>query len=56
MRDIADKAAVNRALIRSYFGSKDEIFSDVVRRRSALLLDRRHVLLDEVLSRPNPPA
>ncbi|MES4992509.1 TetR/AcrR family transcriptional regulator [Phyllobacterium sp. 22229] len=51
MRDIANKAGVNQALIRYYFGSKQNLFDDVFRRRGALLSGRRHVLLDEVLAR-----
>ncbi|MGN7754636.1 TetR/AcrR family transcriptional regulator [Sinorhizobium sp. 22678] len=52
MRDIANRAGVNQALIRYYFGSKEDLFDEVYRRRGALLSGRRHVLLDEVLARP----
>ena len=55
MRDIANRAGVNQALIRYYFGSKEELFDDVFRRRGTLLSGRRHVLLDEVLSRSKQP-
>jgi AcrR family transcriptional regulator len=55
MRDIANRAGVNQALIRYYFGSKEELFDDVFRRRGALLSGRRHVLLDEVLGRRTGP-
>lgn len=55
MRDIANEAGVNQALIRYYFGSKEELFDDVFRRRGALLSGRRHVLLDDVLSRKDRP-
>ena len=55
MRDIANQAGVNQALIRYYFGSKEELFDDVFRRRGALLSGRRHILLDEVLSCSTQP-
>lgn len=55
MRDIADLAGTNQSLIRYYFGSKQELFDEVFRRRGAVVSGRRHVLLDEVLNRPEPP-
>lgn len=54
-RDIATRAGVNQALIRYYFGSKEELFDDVFRRHGAKLSGRRHVLLDEVLAGARRP-
>ncbi len=49
-RDIADRAGVNQALIRYYFGSKEELFDEVFRRRGGLISARRHELLDSLLA------
>lgn len=54
-RDIATKAGVNQALIRYYFGSKETLFDDVFRRHGAKLSGRRHILLDEVLTKSKKP-
>ncbi len=58
VRDIAIAAGVNQGLIRYYFGSKDELFDAVFRRRGSLISGARHVLLDQLLARdpsPNVP-
>lgn len=54
-RDIAAGAGVNQALIRYYFGSKEELFDEVFRRRGAVLSGHRHVMLDRLLARGTPP-
>ncbi|MFT3691015.1 TetR/AcrR family transcriptional regulator [Paenirhodobacter sp.] len=55
MRDIAERAGVNQALIRYYFGSKDDLFDEVFRRRGGDLSAKRHQLLDDLLVRnPDP--
>lgn len=56
MRDIAAAAGVNQALIRYYFGNKDALFQEVFRRRGGALSGRRHVLLDELVTRDHPPS
>lgn len=56
MRDIADLAGTNQSLIRYYFGSKEELFDEVFRRRGDIISGRRHVLLDELLSRSESPS
>lgn len=55
MREIANRAGVNQALIRYYFDTKESLFKQVFRRRGGLLAGRRHVLLDELLARPERP-
>lgn len=49
LRDIATAASVNQALIRYYFGSKEELFDEVFRRRGSLISGERHVLLDRLM-------
>ena len=49
VRDIAAAADVNPALIRYYFGSKQELFDEVFRRRGGEISGARHVLLDRLL-------
>lgn len=56
MRDIATAAGVNQALIRYYFGSKDDLFDEVFRRRGSIISGQRHVLLDRLLAAPEKPA
>lgn len=56
VRDIAEKAGCNQALIRYYFGSKENLFTEVFRRRGGLLAGQRHVLLDAVLQQDHPPS
>ncbi|WP_305971745.1 MULTISPECIES: TetR/AcrR family transcriptional regulator [unclassified Mameliella] len=55
VRDIATEAGVNQALVRYYFGSKQDLFDAVVRRRGSVISGARHVLLDELLSRDVAP-
>ncbi len=55
VRDIAAAAEVNQALVRYYFGSKQDLFDAVVRRRGSAVSGARHVLLDELLSRDRAP-
>jgi AcrR family transcriptional regulator len=55
LRDIAADANVNQALIRYYFGSKQELFDEVFRRRGSLISGQRHVLLDRLTSSSPPP-
>ncbi len=49
VRDIAERAGVNQALISYYFGSKRQLFDDVFRRRGRVLAGHRHVNLDALL-------
>ncbi len=56
LRDIAAAAGVNQALLRYYFGNKEALFQEVFRRRGGILSGRRHVLLDELLSRQVKPS
>lgn len=55
-RDIADKAGVNQALIRYYFGSKEELFDEVFRRRGGLISTKRHEMLDALFARTPDPS
>lgn len=55
MRDVAAVAGVNQALIRYYFGSKEDLFDEVFRRRGSVISGRRHVLLDQLQSGTVPP-
>ncbi|KAA0016626.1 TetR/AcrR family transcriptional regulator [Salinicola corii] len=56
VRDIAMLAGVNQALIRYYFGSKQELFDEVLRRRGSDISGARHVQLDRLLALPDPPS
>lgn len=49
LRDMAARAGVNQALLRYYFGSKQDLFDAVFRRRGRDISERRHALLDQVL-------
>jgi len=51
LRDIAALAGVNPAMIRYYFGSKEELFEEVVRRRGKVIGAARDALLDALLER-----
>lgn len=55
VRDIASAAKVNQALVRYYFGSKQDLFDEVVRRRGAVISGARHVLLDRILASGETP-
>ncbi len=55
VRDIASEAGVNQALVRYYFGSKQDLFDEVVRRRGSVISGARHVLLDRLLSADGAP-
>ncbi|MGO4853539.1 TetR/AcrR family transcriptional regulator [Phaeovulum sp. W22_SRMD_FR3] len=50
MRDIAARAGVNQALIRYYFGAKQDLFDEVFRRRGTILAQHRQTLLQELLA------
>jgi len=55
-RDIASQAGVNQALVRYYFGSKQELFDEVVRRRGSAISRMRHAHLDRLLSSDARPS
>ena len=55
MRDVAAAAGVNQALIRYYFGSKEDLFDEVFRRRGSVISGRRHVLLDQLQAGSGKP-
>lgn len=55
MREVADGARVNQALITYYFGSKDGLFEATFKRRAGQVIEARQVLLDELLSAQTPP-
>jgi len=55
MRDIAERAGVNQALVSYYFGGKQDLFDGVFRRRGSLLSGHRHRLLDELLQGDTAP-
>lgn len=56
LRDIAAAADVNQALVRYYFGAKQDLFDEVVRRRGSVISGARHVLLDRLLAQPGKPS
>ncbi len=56
LRDIAAGAGVNQALIRYYFGTKEDLFKEVFRRRGGALSGQRHVLLDRLLAEKSAPS
>ncbi len=52
LRNIAKRASVNPALIAYYFGSKEQLFEEVFKRRGTLIAQRWDELLDELEARP----
>lgn len=60
MRDVSARAEVNQALLFRYFGSKQELFAEVLARDSRALLDEQPVaelpvrLLDGILADEHP--
>jgi len=48
MKAISTRADVSQALLHYHFGSKDHLYSEVVRRRSHLINEERRALLDAV--------
>ena len=55
LREIANKAGVNQALLHHYFGSKDGLFKAIFLRRGQELSRERLELLDLLEQRPTPP-
>lgn len=45
LREIASEAGVSQALLRYYFGAKQDLFDEVFRRTGTLLAQRRIALL-----------
>lgn len=54
-RMIAEAGGVNPALIRYYFDNKEALFESVFKRRAVAMSGRRHVLLDALEARAEPP-
>lgn len=55
LRDISGEAGVQVALCYYHFGTKDELFSAVIRRRSQANIDAIQSSLQEVLHNPDQP-
>jgi len=55
LAQITDAANVTTAMIRYYFGSKEGLFTAVVKRRGDVMRDERMRLLNELESRPGQP-
>jgi AcrR family transcriptional regulator len=54
LRAIAREAGVNQAMVGYYFGSKEGLLQEVIRRRADHINDRRKELLQEILGRGQP--
>lgn len=52
LREIADRAEVNQAMVRYYFGSKEGLFHAIFRRGAQKIGEERLQLLDELENRP----
>jgi AcrR family transcriptional regulator len=55
LREIAERAQVNQALVRYYFGSKEALFHAIFLRGAQKIDAARLQLLDELEQRANPP-
>jgi len=55
LRAIAERAGVNQALIRYYFGSKEGLFHVIYARGANHIAEARLKLLDALEARPEPP-
>jgi len=55
LRDIAKLAEVNQAMVNYYFGSKQQLFEEVFKRRGLQVSQRRIELLDALEKGPKPP-
>jgi AcrR family transcriptional regulator len=55
LREISDKAALNPALVRYYFGSKEGLYTEILVRRGRQVARERIRLLDELEQRPGRP-
>jgi AcrR family transcriptional regulator len=54
LREIAERAQVNQALVRYYFGSKEALFHAIFLRGAQKINSARLQLLDELEQRPEP--
>lgn len=48
MKAIAQRAGVSQALLHYHFGTKQGLYNEVIRRRSAMINEQRHALLDRI--------
>lgn len=55
VREIAEAAQINQALVSYYFGSKAGLFSEVYMRRSSVIAERRASNLAQLLARTPSP-
>lgn len=53
IRDITEKAHVNVALVKYYFGSRQGLLEEVIKRSTAATIAERHLLLDDCVARIN---
>lgn len=54
LRAIAREAGVNQAMVAYYFGSKEGLFQEVIRRRADTINQRRAALLEALQARGQP--